>query len=124
MYGKPIQFKPLKAKMRKAEIQAELVHFRRVAGIPTKDTHFNDLGLTVADLRVLHAKCLRTHHYPMGHLEYVDLIVAAKQRHDFKVTQVTYERCTIKWLKAEWTRLKRVLDELYPGKRHSPRRIA
>jgi hypothetical protein len=93
------------------------------AGIPTQDNHFDDLGLTVADLRALHGKCLKSGRYPLGRLEYIDLIVAAKRRHSFPVDRSTYANAKLKWLKAEWARLRKVLDLLYPNEKHQPKRL-
>jgi len=133
MFGKPLRFKPLPSKIKKDEIAAELVHFRKAAGIPTQDDHFDNTEMTVRELRALHAKCLKAGNYPLGRLELIDLIVAAKNRHSngrasdpVHSSRKTFDHpmYTLKYLRDEWKRLLGLLREFYPSEKHGPRKIS
>jgi len=127
-----LKFKSLPSKVRKAEIESQLLAFRKRAGIPTQDDHFNGLELTVKDLRALHAKCIKTGRFPIARLELIDLICAVRNRHSNGTPSDTlscnrhnynHAKFTVKWLRGEWRRLEKLMNEFYPGKQHGPRRI-
>jgi len=127
-----LKFKPLPSKVRKAEIESQLLLFRKRAGIPTQDDHFQTVELTVKDLRALHARCIKTGRYPVGRLELIDLICAVRNRHSNGTPSDTlscnrhnydHPKFTVKYLRAEWKRLEKLMDDFYPGRQHGPRRI-
>lgn len=115
-----VSLKPLPAKVKKADIAAALVALRSAAGIGTDANHFDDM--IVKDMRALHAKIVKSRQYPMGTLEYVDLIIAVKRREGFTPNRDVYAQQPIKWLKTEWERLARVCQDIY-GKTPGPKRL-